>query len=78
MEAESRDISLGGCDGTDDNCPDRRNPAISLQEAAAIRALKQLALELRYPAYTGLPPQKIENGGDVVAVSGTTVMLNTQ
>jgi hypothetical protein len=37
--------------------------------------VKQLALELRYPAYTGLPPQKIENGGDVVAVTGTTAAL---
>ncbi|MGH7594041.1 MAG: DUF4175 family protein, partial [Gemmatimonadales bacterium] len=35
--------------------------------------VKQLSLELHYPAYTGLPPQKIDNGGDVAAVTGTTV-----
>ena len=35
-----------------------------------------LPLELHYPAYTGLPPQKIENGGDVVAVTGTTALLD--
>ena len=39
FQVRRRDISLGGCDGTDDTCPDRRNPAISLREAAAIRAL---------------------------------------
>jgi putative ABC transport system permease protein len=39
FQVRRRDISLGGCDGTDDTCPDRRNPAISLKEAAAIRAL---------------------------------------
>jgi Domain of unknown function (DUF4175) len=38
--------------------------------------VRQLALELRYPAYTGLAPQRIENGGDVVAVTGTTVVLD--
>ncbi|AHG90435.1 MacB-like periplasmic core domain protein [Gemmatirosa kalamazoonensis] len=39
FQVRRRDISLGGCDGTDENCPDRRNPAISPEEAAAIRAL---------------------------------------
>ncbi|MGH7583266.1 MAG: DUF4175 family protein, partial [Gemmatimonadales bacterium] len=33
--------------------------------------VRQLSLELHYPAYTHLPPQRIENGGDVVAVTGT-------
>jgi putative ABC transport system permease protein len=39
FQVRRRGIQLGGCDGTDDMCPDRRNPAISLREAAALRAL---------------------------------------
>jgi hypothetical protein len=35
----------------------------------------KLELEYRFPAYTGLPPQKIENGGDVAALRGTEVAL---
>ena len=37
--------------------------------------VSKLELEYRYPAYTGLPPQKIENGGDVAALRGTEVAL---
>ena len=37
--------------------------------------VSKLELEYRYPAYTGLPPQKIENGGDVAALRGTEVVL---
>jgi hypothetical protein len=36
----------------------------------------KLELEYRYPAYTGLPPQKIDNGGDVAALRGTEVVLH--
>lgn len=35
---------------------------------------RRIALELRYPAYTGLAPERIEDGGDVAAVVGTTVV----
>jgi hypothetical protein len=35
----------------------------------------KLELEYRFPAYTGLPPQKIDNGGDVAALRGTEVAL---
>ena len=38
--------------------------------------VSKLELEYRYPAYTGLPPQKIENGGDVAALRGTEVFLH--
>ena len=38
--------------------------------------VQKLELEYRYPAYTGLPPQKIENGGDVAALRGTEVLLH--
>ena len=36
-------------------------------------AVANLELEDIFPAYTGMPPQKIENGGDVVALRGTEV-----
>src|SRR4029079_7492675 len=38
--------------------------------------VSKLELEYRYPAYTGLPPQKIESGGDVAALRGTEVFLH--
>ena len=39
-------------------------------------AVRQLSLELRFPAYTGLPPERIDNGGDVAGVRGTTVTVH--
>ena len=39
FQVRRRSISLSGCDGTEDTCPERRNPAVTLREAAAIRAL---------------------------------------
>jgi putative ABC transport system permease protein len=39
FQVRRRGIGLSGCDGTDDTCPDRRNPALTLEEAAAIRRL---------------------------------------
>ena len=36
-------------------------------------AARRIALELRFPAYTGLPPERIEDGGDVAAIVGTVV-----
>jgi len=38
-------------------------------------AVRQVGLELRFPAHTGLPPESIPDGGDVAAVSGTTVLV---
>ncbi|MEN8376768.1 MAG: DUF4175 family protein, partial [Gemmatimonadota bacterium] len=35
----------------------------------------QLQLEYRFPAYTGLPPRIVEDGGDVAALRGTRVIL---
>ncbi len=37
--------------------------------------VKRIDLEYVFPAYTGLQPQKIENGGDVAALKGTEVRL---
>jgi putative ABC transport system permease protein len=39
FQVRRRDINLGGCDGTDESCPDRRNPAITPEESEAIRRL---------------------------------------
>jgi len=38
-------------------------------------AVANLELEYVFPAYTGMPPQKVENGGDVAALRGTEVRL---
>lgn len=37
-----RGISLGGCDGTDDTCPERRNPRITVAEWESIKALPEV------------------------------------
>jgi putative ABC transport system permease protein len=39
FQVRRRNISLGGCDGTDESCPDRRNPAVTPDEAEMIRRL---------------------------------------
>jgi putative ABC transport system permease protein len=39
FQVRRRNINLGGCDGTDDTCPDRRNPAITLDEAETLRRM---------------------------------------
>ena len=38
--------------------------------------VQQLHVEYRYPAFTNLPPRKEENGGDLVALRGTDVLLH--
>ncbi|HSR15872.1 MAG TPA: DUF4175 family protein, partial [Gemmatimonadales bacterium] len=40
---------------------------------ADLPTVGSLVLELRYPGYTGLPPERIEPGGDLVVPQGTTV-----
>jgi hypothetical protein len=37
--------------------------------------VERLALEYHFPAYTGLEPQRVEEGGDIAAVVGTEVRL---
>jgi putative ABC transport system permease protein len=39
FQVRRRPISLDGCDGTDEECPDRRNPIVTEAEAEAIRQL---------------------------------------
>ncbi|HLA89703.1 MAG TPA: ABC transporter permease [Gemmatimonadaceae bacterium] len=42
FQVRRRGISVGGCDGTDENCPDRRNPRILLGEWEMIRRLPEV------------------------------------
>ena len=37
--------------------------------------VQRLELEYHFPAYTGLEPQKIEDGGDIAVIAGTEVRL---
>ena len=37
--------------------------------------VERLELEYHFPAYTGLEPQKIEDGGDIAVLRGTEVRL---
>ena len=37
--------------------------------------VQHLELEYHFPAYTGLPPQKVEEGGDIAVLRGTEVRL---
>ena len=37
--------------------------------------VQKLELEYHFPAYTGLPPQKIEDGGDIAVLRGTEVRV---
>ena len=38
--------------------------------------VSQMDLEYRFPAYTALPPRKVDNAGDVAAIRGTGVFLH--
>ena len=52
-----------------------RSPTYTLN-VSNMPAVKALAIDLRYPAYTGLPAEHIEEGGDVAALVGTTVTVH--
>jgi hypothetical protein len=43
--------------------------------AAELPYVKQLEMEYVFPAYTGLAPRKIENGGDIAVLQGTQVRM---
>ena len=43
--------------------------------AADLPYVKQLEMEYVFPAYTGLAPRKIENGGDIAVLQGTQVRV---
>jgi hypothetical protein len=49
-----------------------RSPRFSLS-VVDLPYVRRLALEYRFPAHSGLPPETIEDGGDVAALTGTVV-----
>ena len=54
---------------------DVRSPTYTLR-VSDLPAVKLIALDLRFPAYSGLPVEHIADGGDVAAVVGTTVVVH--
>ncbi len=54
-----------------------RSPSFTLK-VVELPYVKQLNLEYRFPAYTGLAPRTIEDGGDVATLRGTEVRLHIQ
>jgi hypothetical protein len=51
-----------------------RSPVFRL-EAAELPFVDRLELEYVFPAYTGLEPRQVEDGGDIAVLRGTTVRL---
>ncbi len=51
-----------------------RSPVFRL-EAAELPFVDRLDLEYVFPAYTGLEPRQVEDGGDIAVLRGTTVRL---
>ena len=49
--------------------------SVFAMHAADLPYVKQLEMEYVFPAYTGLAPRKIENGGDIAVLQGTQVRL---
>ena len=54
-----------------------KSPTYSMK-VVALPAVDSLELEYVFPAYTGLPPQKVEHGGDVAALRGTEVRVRVK
>ena len=51
-----------------------RSPVFTLT-VVDVPYVQRLELEYHFPAYTGLEPQKIEDGGDIAVLQGTEVRL---
>lgn len=51
-----------------------RSPTYALT-VTDLPAMSGMSIDLRYPAYTGMPAEHIKEGGDVAAVVGTTVTI---
>lgn len=47
-------------------------------DVSEVPYVDRLDLELIFPAYTGLPPRRVEDGGDVAALPGTRVRVRAQ
>ena len=42
-------------------------------DVADLPYVEKIDLEYRFPAYTGMSPQRVEDGGDIAALRGTEV-----
>ncbi|MGH7718428.1 MAG: DUF4175 family protein, partial [Gemmatimonadaceae bacterium] len=51
-----------------------RSPVYRI-DVVALPYVQRIDLEYRFPAYTGMAPQIVENGGDIAALRGTTVIV---
>ena len=51
-----------------------KSPTYSMK-VVELPAVAKLELEYVFPSYTGMPPQKVEDGGDVAAISGTQIRV---
>ena len=51
-----------------------RSPAFTLK-VIDLPYVKKLDLEYHFPAYTGLEPRLVEDGGDIAVLAGTEVAL---
>ncbi|MCC7034518.1 MAG: hypothetical protein IT179_16985, partial [Acidobacteria bacterium] len=49
-----------------------RSPVFTLK-VVELPYVKKLDLDYRFPAYTGLEPRKVEDGGDIAVLTGTSV-----
>ncbi len=49
-----------------------RSPVFTLK-VVDLPYVQRLELEYRFPAYTGLPPRKVEDGGDIAVLKGTEI-----
>jgi hypothetical protein len=52
-----------------------RSPMFTLS-VVDLPTVSQLDIEYHFPAYTGLAPRKVDDGGDVAAIRGTEVQLH--
>jgi uncharacterized protein DUF4175 len=55
---------------------DRVQSAVHTLKVVDVPYVQRLELEYHFPAYTGLEPQKIEDGGDIAVLRGTEVRLH--
>ncbi|MEO6214218.1 MAG: DUF4175 family protein, partial [Vicinamibacterales bacterium] len=51
-----------------------RSPVFTLK-VVELPYVQKLELEYHFPPYTGLPPQKVEDGGDIAALRGTEIRV---
>ena len=54
---------------------DVRSPTFKLT-VNDLPAVSNVSLDLNYPAYSGMPAEHVEDGGDVAAIVGTTVVVH--